>query len=686
MAASTHRFRKVLGLIPIISLALWTFACHQVAACGDGLHKRSQPSATPPPGAPNRQLDWGDLNIIHTTDSHGWLLGHLKSEQPEPNYSGDFGDFDSFVRRMKQKANHKGVDLLVVDSGDLHDGNGLSDAEPSVHPGTPRGTTTSKIFTRVPYDILAIGKAFLESILLCKPSLLRYVSTNENEIDITTTLTMTGNHELYDLEIAQQMHDQFAPSWKGSYLTTNVNITTSGTSVPLGSRYRKLVTEQGRKVTAFGIIFHFTGNANGTIVQPPSELVLEPWFKEAIHDKPDLFLLAGHMGVRDPDWKLVLDSIRAIHPEVPVIILGGHYHIRDCQQLDDRSMSLASGRYMETLGWMSLSGLDQPEQKPKFTRRYLDANRVTYEFHAGEKFDTIEGVQTSAELTKAAEEFDIHHRLGIAPHSFFGYRVPSTSKESLSYLFTGPDGVFETVVKNRERSNPMLGIIHTTAMRADLYKGNFTSNDQYITMPFDNSFQYVPDVPRKTAEEVLGILNAGGPVRNKAQLRRLRRDFETGAGIPRDQNFHLGHDVNEHYLAWIRLQSEDHHHHQQHTFMSEGSDSQTTQTSYGYVTKDQCPGYGDDVIHTPLPIVDQTEYVATAIPQDSDLIDVVFDSFTAKFILEALNEARLLTISTLNSSPAHLNRNYTMEKDVKEYNTVKANEVLGIYAQSKWNN
>ena len=114
MTASTHRFRKVLGLIPIISLALWSSTCHQVAACGDGLHKRSQPSATPPPGAPNRQLEWGDLNIIHTTDSHGWLLGHLKSEQPEPNYSGDFGDFDSFVRRMKQKANHKGDRKSVV--------------------------------------------------------------------------------------------------------------------------------------------------------------------------------------------------------------------------------------------------------------------------------------------------------------------------------------------------------------------------------------------------------------------------------------------------------------------------------------------------------------------------------------------------------------------------------------------
>ncbi|KAI7965260.1 hypothetical protein MJO29_003358 [Puccinia striiformis f. sp. tritici] len=175
----------------------------------------------------------------------------------------------------------------------------------------------------------------------------------------------------------------------------------------------------------------------------------------------------------------------------------------------------------------------------------------------------------------------------------------------------------------------MLGIIHTTAMRADLYKGNFTSNDQYVTMPFDNFFQYVVDVPQKTAEEVLGILDAGGPVRNKAQLRQLRRDFETGEGIPRDQNFHLGHDVNEHYLAWIRLQSGDHHH-QQHTLMSEGSDSQTTKTSYeyGYITKDQCPGNGNGAIHTPLPIVDQTEYVATSIPQDSsNLIDAVFNRF-----------------------------------------------------------
>ena len=35
---------------------------------------------------PYRPLVWGDFNVIHTTDTHGWLLGHQKSSWPEPNY------------------------------------------------------------------------------------------------------------------------------------------------------------------------------------------------------------------------------------------------------------------------------------------------------------------------------------------------------------------------------------------------------------------------------------------------------------------------------------------------------------------------------------------------------------------------------------------------------------------------
>ena len=41
------------------------------------------------------------------------------------------GTFASFVSAMKDIALEKNVDLLLVDSGDLHDGNGLTDGGPA---------------------------------------------------------------------------------------------------------------------------------------------------------------------------------------------------------------------------------------------------------------------------------------------------------------------------------------------------------------------------------------------------------------------------------------------------------------------------------------------------------------------------------------------------------------------------
>lgn len=57
----------------------------------------------------------------------------------------------SFTRLMKQAAADRGVDLLLVDTGDLHDGTGLSD-------GTKvNGAKSMPIFDEIDYDLLAIG-------------------------------------------------------------------------------------------------------------------------------------------------------------------------------------------------------------------------------------------------------------------------------------------------------------------------------------------------------------------------------------------------------------------------------------------------------------------------------------------------------------------------------------------------
>ena len=103
----------------------------------------------------------------------GWLAGHLLDE----NYSADYGDFADFVRKMKAKADVLGVDLLLVDSGDLHDGTGFGDAT------TPNGRLTLPIFKQLPYDLLSIG-----------------------------------NHELYTTEIANDTYRNFAQNWAGRYV------------------------------------------------------------------------------------------------------------------------------------------------------------------------------------------------------------------------------------------------------------------------------------------------------------------------------------------------------------------------------------------------------------------------------------------------------------------------------------
>lgn len=110
-------------------------------------------------------------------------------------------------------------------------------------------------------------------------------------------------------------------------------------------------------------------------------MIKEPWFLSTISEAPDFFLLVGHMSIQhesDSQWTIIFDAIRLLHPKVPILIFGGHHHIRDCKQEDARSMSLASGRYMETVGWMSVSGFEKNQDEPlNFSRRYLDQNRNT---------------------------------------------------------------------------------------------------------------------------------------------------------------------------------------------------------------------------------------------------------------------------------------------------------------------
>lgn len=56
-----------------------------LAALCSSLAFAAQPSAVPPVAAPLRDLPWGQLNFLHTTDTHGWHAGHLLEQVSAPS-------------------------------------------------------------------------------------------------------------------------------------------------------------------------------------------------------------------------------------------------------------------------------------------------------------------------------------------------------------------------------------------------------------------------------------------------------------------------------------------------------------------------------------------------------------------------------------------------------------------------
>ncbi|KAI9573256.1 Metallo-dependent phosphatase-like protein [Boletus coccyginus] len=540
---------------------------------------------------PYRPLVWGDFNVIHTTDTHGWLLGHQKSVWPEPNYSGDLGDFANFVTHMKQIAIEKDVDLLLVDSGDLHDGTGLSDGFP---PGSVDAHESNKFLELLPYDVMAIG-----------------------------------NHELYVYANTYDMYTNFAPNLNGRYLSSNVNITVLNSdgevvNVPVGDRYTKFTTSQGRSVTSLGVLFDFTGNSANTTVQSVADMVKEEWVSASICIR-----------VANDNWPVVFDAIRAVHPYTPILIFGGHSHIRDCQQYDGRSMALESGRYMETIGFIGadLGAAKGNTNNVAFTRRYLDQNRVTYEYHtmtSNSTFDTTLWTYYHRRLAATCLSLDPLSKGCTAYIDHVSHRNPYPSSENVVTLFIAEALPVALAINNTRAGIPNIIIIDSGGLRYDVFEGPFTKNDQLTAAPFADVFYYIPSVMASVANQ---------------------------RSVMEKELWSRGH-VESRYRAWLQgMESRQ-----------VARATNTTNLTLGVVL-----ALATTRLHTPLPYYSVPDYVGSNPPNvtGDTPIDLVFMNFIESSVLKILNSVQNTT-------------NYT-SADVSVYTPTLANAVLGLYAQAMWN-
>ncbi|GIZ38376.1 hypothetical protein CKM354_000179400 [Cercospora kikuchii] len=481
------------------------------------IEKRIQPSAEATLPQQIKDIHWGQINFLSTTDTHGWLAGHLLDE----NYSADYGDFADFVRKMKAKADVLGVDLLLIDSGDLHDGTGFGDAT------TPNGKFTLPIFKQLPYDLLSIG-----------------------------------NHELYTTQIANDTYHNFAPNWGGRYLTSNVDIYDNGVQKPFSDRYAYYQTKMGIRVMSFAFIFNFTGNSNATVVTPVGTAVQQSWFREqASRQDIDLFVISGHITLRQStEWNLIYAAIRQYHPTTPIQIFGGHRHIRDAVAWDASAVGTAAGRYCETVGWTSIDGLPSTVTRAKspqgsgtikvtkasaipqlnftqpvssdlsYTRQYLDFNRPTFEKHTaslGQGFNTSYGQGISNQITSNISTLpQLTNLLGCAPDSYYQSRFPASSPNNLyTWLATT---VFPAVVYAPDRnSTPRIIMTNTGGFRYDILKGPFTLDNAYQSNPYQNGWQYMT-APWRVAKNILANMQTDAVYKRQASSGQTVYNSTTG--------------------------------------------------------------------------------------------------------------------------------------------------------------
>jgi 2',3'-cyclic-nucleotide 2'-phosphodiesterase (5'-nucleotidase family) len=575
------------------------------------LASTSQPSAPEPIAAPIRNLTFGQINFLHTTDTHGWHAGHLL----EPSYAADWGDYISFATRLREKLEADGKDLLVIDTGDRIEGNGLFDAS------HPRGAFTYDIFSQQPMD------------LIC-----------------------SGNHELYKKSSARGEQSHLVPAYAENYLASNLDIVDEETGgfVPLAAKWRKITTKkQGIRIMSFGFLYDFTRNANNTRIQPVEDAIKETWFQDAIRDNEiDLFVVIGHSAVRSAEFDAIHKEIRSVRWSVPIQFFGGHYHIRDYKKYDSNAYGLASGRFMETVGFQSIDGIKsggavEPQKSSSFFRRYIDNNLFSFHHHTSlnsTTFPTKKGRKVSKMITDARRSLQLDHVYGCAPQDLWMSRAPYPNESSI-YTWLEKEVLPEAVNDTSRADQPRIILLNTGAIRFDIFKGPFSKDSTYIISPFTSAFRYIADVPYGKAKQLIKILNSAGQIFTQAtnhelDLRDLAPDEQRG----RESSVVADDVPAEHNTRPYELERG-----LQYPLLTDTK----SELHPGYTTRDDAGTDGDDTEHSSISfyrvpnviqslVVPSQSQSGSSLPsdgydlRDDDVVDVVFNEFIQPYLLLAL--------------------------------------------------
>ncbi|KAG9085742.1 hypothetical protein FS749_004139 [Ceratobasidium sp. UAMH 11750] len=516
----------------------------------------------PKPKAP---LTWGDVNVFHTTDIHGWILGHPKPVFPELNWRQAIRQLqfppciNDFISAEEKR------DLLLVDSGDRRIGHGLTDR---VTPGAVNGQLVAGMYIFMGYDAVCPGNHDIEHRPVVEWVIKdfkkqwgdRFISSNVRLN--TTTGKFDPQNDPRPFYGGQYWYNSVVPIihlllYMQPPIGTGLRIKPSKWFSLNIYLYLISISTFRRKIMAYGLstagsrIAKDDNGAEMLAIVPLTTMATQKWvsslfspyasfinipsptvqFLDTLEQEVDVFLIVGHM---DPDkpctedgWIYLYNAIRKKHPLTPIMMFAGHTHKRACTRFTSapnhykRSMLLQSGRYFDTVGWMSTSLDDNKKGGDlKMTRRYLNNNVVTYKFHSGkqtdDEFHTDAGVAMTDRVYGIDRAQGLSQVYGFLEHDYFLDRKEwDPSKPDEESMFNLYLDAVQGVLINRPGN--WLFFSNWGTIRGDLYRGEFTLGDFYSISPNDKDRYQTARVKRSVADLVVKKIQDQNP--SKAQCR-----------------------------------------------------------------------------------------------------------------------------------------------------------------------
>lgn len=287
-------------------------------------------------------------------------------------------------------------------------------------------------------------------------------------------------------------------------------------------------------------------------------------------------------------------------------------------------------------GNMQPRGVANPSRKASntstnglvYSRRYLDWNRLTFEYHATDSqastFDYHSGLRVTGEITDVRKELNLSALYGCAPATYCESCQPFGAPGNIFSLTSVALGA--TVVNASRATIPRYIIINTGSIRFDLVKGPFTYDDSFIVSPFTDAFQYIPNVPYSMAKNVINSLN-GAALQDK---RNSAGSLFVSMSLPSSKDSCLD--------PTLGLLSES-----QSELKTRGITRRQTTVTPGYVTTDDFGTDGDDTPHSKIPSYSQPNYAQgnASFPTDGttpDFVDVIFLDYFASTVVSVLNK------------------------------------------------